>query len=86
MTEEIMYEDLCKFIIAGDDVCLFSVDTDYGVHVAASVNNKYYHLGYDSITLDAAIHVWQELNNRILTDEELIQALDYNINESSRIK
>lgn len=50
---------------------IFSDITSYGNMTVAEFNNKYYQLGNSPVDIQTAINLWQKLNDKILTLEEV---------------
>lgn len=66
----IVYNTAVIYHVCGTPIELFSDETAYGWSVVAEVNNLYHYLGNQLMNLHTAIHLWQQLNNRILSQEE----------------
>jgi hypothetical protein len=67
--------DVAKFKICGKTLLLISEEICYGRNTIADFENQLYYLGSDQQTISTAIHAWQTLNNRELTNDELRQTL-----------
>lgn len=76
----IVYKNYVTFQILDNEINLISDETDYGINTVAEVKDKYYYMGSEPCNIATAIFVWQEMNDKILTDAELQQVmLDNNL-------
>jgi len=48
------------------------------LNTVAEIGNKLYYLGDESPNIIAAVIAWQEVNDRILTQEEISKVFDEN--------
>jgi hypothetical protein len=71
----IVYKDYVVFTVLGEEINLISSETAYGQSTVAEINGQYHYLDDELPTIASAIFVWQELNNRDLTTEELHQIM-----------
>lgn len=73
----IVYKDYVTFIILKDKINLISDETDYGRSTVAEFNDSstFYYLGDEHPTLSAAMLIWQQVNNRDLSNEEIDKVL-----------
>jgi hypothetical protein len=71
----IIYKDYVTFTILGKDINLISEEFDTYRNTVAEIDNKYYYVGNEYPSMATAILVWQELNGKDLSNEELHQAM-----------
>lgn len=74
----IVYNTSNKFEVLGMEINLISDETCYGLNTVAEVNDQLHYLGSEHSSISTAIFLWQELNGRELTNEELRQTLEEN--------
>lgn len=69
----IIYDVMKKFYILGTVVALLSDETAYGfqTYAESSDNGFIHYLGDVLPNLETAINVWQDINNRWLSQEEI---------------
>lgn len=65
------YNTTIAYHVMGLKIELFSDQTAYGWSAIAEVNNEYYRLGDRLINLQTAVHVWELINNKKLSPEEV---------------
>lgn len=65
------YNTTIAYHVIGLKIELFSDHTAYGWSTIAEVNNEYYRLGDRLINLQTAVHVWELINDKKLSDEEI---------------
>jgi hypothetical protein len=64
--------DTCEnYIINGTEISLITNETAYGWHTVAEVEGQYYYLGDELCNIETAVGVWQDLNDRLLSVQEL---------------
>lgn len=63
------------FDILGNHIILFASETAYGNLAVAELDNTFHQLGNQPVNISTAIRVWEYLNNRLLTNEELDQVI-----------
>lgn len=75
-----MYKDDVVFKVMGDNVYLISDETCYGRNTVAEINRQLHYLGDEPPTIATAVFIWQELNSKLLSSDELHQVmLDNNL-------
>lgn len=74
----IVYKDYTTFTVLGEEIGLISSETAYGRSTVAEIDDQFYYLDGELPTVASAIMAWQELNNRDLTNEEIIQVMEDN--------
>lgn len=58
------------FYIIGDTVELFNSYTAYGWKTVAIYNKNYYYLGDNYLSLETAVHFWEQTTHTSLSAEE----------------
>jgi hypothetical protein len=71
----IVYKDYLSFQVLGQEINLISDETDYGRNTVAEIAERYYYLGDEYPNVVAAVMLWQEINERDVTPEELHQIM-----------
>lgn len=75
----IVYKDYISFKILNEKINLISHEFDYGLNTVAEMVNsqtdKFYYLGDQAPNIESAINAWQEVNKRVLSDEEICQIM-----------
>ena len=71
----IVYKDYVTFTVLGKEINLISEELCAGRNTVAEVDNNYHYMGNEYPTISTAIFVWQEVNGRDLSNEELRQAM-----------
>jgi hypothetical protein len=66
----IVYKDYVVYTILGEEVTLYSDETSYGRNTVAEIDDNYYYLGSEPLSIGTAIIAWQDYYNKLLTDEE----------------
>jgi hypothetical protein len=66
----IVYKDYVVFTILGEEVLLYSDETSYGRNTVAEIDDEYYYLGAEPLSIGTAIIAWQDYYDKLLTDEE----------------
>lgn len=74
----IMYKDYVTFTVMGQEINLITDETDYGRNTVAEIGDVYHQLGDEFPGIAAAVFAWQEVNGRLLTDNELDQVMKDN--------
>lgn len=67
------------YYIQDSAVELFSSETAYGWKTIAEVSKTYHYLDDELINIETAINLWQYLNNRLLSQEEIQKVMDDNL-------
>ena len=75
---EELYKDYTQYVVLGNIVNLISNETDYGTSTVAEINDLYYHLGDENISLSVAIMAYCKVNDKSITDDELLKILEEN--------
>lgn len=70
-----MYKNYLSFIVMGDQINIISDETSYGRNTVAEINGDYHYRGDELPGIASALHAWQEVNGRDLTNEELHQIM-----------
>lgn len=64
--------DHCEnYVINGTDISLVTNETAYGWQTVAEVNGDYHYLGDELCNIETAVALWQDLNGRLLSVQEL---------------
>lgn len=73
----LVYRDYLSFKIMDSLIYLYSQnDTGYGRNTIAEVDAGYFHnLGSEPANITSAILAWQQINDTVLSNEELRQVL-----------
>lgn len=71
----IVYSNYLSFKILGKNINIFSEDTDYGRNTIAEVDDIYHYLGDVEPTVETAIALWQKLNGKELSEDEMIDSI-----------
>ena len=74
-TGDILYSDYITYLVMGQEVNMFSDETDYGLSTVAEINGQYFYLGKCLSNIHNAILAWQDANDRDITQQELSQVL-----------
>lgn len=60
-----------NYLINGTEISLITNETAYGWQTVAEVNDEYHYLGDVLCNIETAVCLWQELNGRLLSVQEL---------------
>ncbi len=71
----IVYKDYVVYTILGEEVLLISDETSYGRNTIAEIDDAYYYLGSEPLSIGTAIIAWQDYYDKLLTDEEFHKVL-----------
>jgi hypothetical protein len=71
----IVYKDYVTFTVLGKEINLMSEELDTGRNTVAEIDDQFHYMGNEYPTISTAIFVWQEVNGRDLSNEELRQAM-----------
>lgn len=63
------------FIVMGQPITLISDECAYGLNTIADMGDFIYYMGNEYPTISTAIFAWQEVNNKMLSTQELRQAM-----------
>jgi hypothetical protein len=63
------------FIVMGQSIILISDECAYGLNTVANMGDMFYNMGKEPATISTAIFMWQEVNDRMLTTQELRQVM-----------
>jgi len=63
------------FIIMGQTITLISDECAHGLNTVADMGDFNHYMGNEYPTISTAIFAWQEVNNRLLTSQELRQVM-----------
>lgn len=78
----ILYKDYVSFVVLGEEINLISNETEYGQSTVAEIASSFHYLGNETPDINLAIWAWEEMNGRLLTNDELDKTLiDNNINQ-----
>lgn len=77
--QEVIMNQMIVFHVLDCSVELFSSETAYGWMTVAEVAGNYVHFNNDLINVETAINVWQYLNGRLMSMEEIQQVMDDNV-------
>lgn len=72
-TSDIKYFDYKKYSIFNTNVFLFVSETEHGFQTVAEIDNIFHYLGDEYYSLETAIALWQTINKRALSREEMKQ-------------
>jgi hypothetical protein len=67
------------FIIMGQTITLVSDEGAYGLNTIADMGDFNHYMGNEYPTISTAIFAWQEVNSRLLTNQELHQVMIDNL-------
>jgi hypothetical protein len=81
----IIYNTALIYHVCGTSIELFLNETAYGWSVVAEVNNLYHYLGDQLANLHTAINLWQQINNKVLSQEEFELVLIENGTKSQAV-
>lgn len=73
----IVYDKTIKFNVLGTEILLFDSETAYGWHTYAEIDNRFYFLGDIYCNTEAAINLWQDINGRLLSAQEIWKVYEY---------
>lgn len=77
---EILLQDYVTFTIIDLDVNLFQCENEYGNHITAEIDNKFFYLGDKDLNMQTAIAGWKLYFKKLLTEDEMEKFLiEYNI-------
>lgn len=76
--DSFLYHKCITFKILDKEINLYSEELYFGLNTVAEIDNQFYYLGHDNCNIESAIFAWQEINNRHLTSEELLQTMQFN--------
>lgn len=65
------YNDFVVYRIKDLDIYMTASETAYGWQTIAEINRQYYYLGDQLFNIATAIVLWENLNNIILSPEEV---------------
>jgi hypothetical protein len=68
-------KDYITFLVLDQEINFISDQCYFGLNTVAEVNDKFYYLGSQLPNISTAIMVWQDINNKELTNEELRQVM-----------
>jgi hypothetical protein len=72
----IVFKDYLTFKVLGVDINLFSNETVYGLSTVAELPaGRLHYLGNENPSVLAAVFAWQEVNDVLLTEEEIRQVM-----------
>lgn len=74
----IVYKDYATFSILGTEINLISEELYSGRNTVAEMNDAFHFVGNEYPTISTAIFLWQEINGRDLSSEELRQTMKDN--------
>jgi response regulator of citrate/malate metabolism len=63
------------FIVMGQSITLISDECAHGLNTAADMGDFIYYMGNEYPTISTAIFAWQEVNNKLLSNQELRQVM-----------
>lgn len=69
------YEGGLIFNILGTTIILYSEELDTGLNTVANIENDYFYLGDQLPNIETVVCLWEQLNNRLLTHQELDQVM-----------
>lgn len=75
---DILYKDYVTYNILGDELNLFSYETEYGRSTVAELGDRYYYLGDEPANLESALFIWQDMQGKILSLEEFEEVTNNN--------
>lgn len=78
----LVYKDYTSYIIYDTKINIISNDTDYGRSTVAEINDKFYYLGDEDNDITTAIEIWQNINDKKLSAEQIVEVLIDNYVES----
>lgn len=78
MENEIFFNAGIVFYVLDLDIELFSSETIYGWKTFAQINDKFHYLDDEYINIETAVNLWQYLNNRLLSKEEMRSIMTMN--------
>jgi len=82
----IVYNNYLSFKILGQYINMFSDETDYGRRTVAEINDSYHYLGDVEPTIQTAILLWEKLNGKNLSEDEIIDLTIEGYSESRMIQ
>ena len=71
----LVYKNYVTFSVLGKEINLISEEFDTGRNTVAEIDNSYYYMGNEYPSISIAVDAWQELNGRLLSNEELVQIM-----------
>jgi hypothetical protein len=71
----IVYKNYATFILMGKEINIISEEFEAGRNTVAEIDGMYHYIGDEYPSIGAAVFIWQELNNRLLSNEELRQVM-----------
>lgn len=75
----IVYKDYVTFTVLGTQINLMSEDLFTGRNTVAEMNDNFHFVGNEYPTISTAIFLWQEVNGRDLSNDELRQTMRDNL-------
>jgi len=63
------------FIVMGQSITLISDECAHGLNTVADMGDFMFHMGNEYPTISTAIFAWQEVNNKMLSTQELRQVM-----------
>jgi hypothetical protein len=67
------------FYVMGSKIEIISSETVYGWQTAIILDSNIHYLNDELISLETAINFWQQLNGRLLSQEEIKSVMQANI-------
>lgn len=77
--KEVLVNEMIVFHVLDMSIELFSSETCYGWKTAAEIAGRYHYLEDELINIETAVNLYQYLNNRMLSQEEIQLVMDENI-------
>lgn len=74
----LVYKDYTTYKILDTVINVTSSDTDYGLCMIGEIDDEYYYLDTEASELIATVLLWQSMNNRDLTNDEMLQVIEDN--------
>jgi hypothetical protein len=75
---DILYRDYTTFNVLGEELNIFSSETEYGRSTVVELNGEFYYLGDEPADLETALFAWQDMHNKTLTLEEFEEIINTN--------
>jgi hypothetical protein len=82
---DILYKDYTTFNILGEELNIFSFETEYGRSTVAELSNQFYYLGDEPNDLETALFAWQDMRNKTLTLEEFEEIVSINLHGDQNV-
>jgi hypothetical protein len=79
------YEAGLIFNILGTTIALYSEELDVGINTVANIGDDYFYLGNQPPNIETVVRLWEQLNNRSLTQQELDKVMSDNNLKSQAI-